>query len=128
MNTNTIAGTAGRIAGRAWMVLQMIDWAEVARIVGHGLVALVALTYELGHLTGRAVHGLNDQLARAWSVLLVPPAQRPEPATTVPPLASPLLLELEALTVAQLRQLVGTRSKKHRKAELITMAGLAMAC
>jgi hypothetical protein len=44
------------------------------------------------------------------------------------PLVAPLLAELEALTVAQLQQLVGTRSKKHRKQQLITMAGMALAC
>jgi hypothetical protein len=53
------------------------------------------------------------------------PTPAPAPAR---PLISPLLLELEGLTVAQLQPLAGTRSKKHRKAELITMAGMAMAC
>jgi hypothetical protein len=50
------------------------------------------------------------------------------PAAPAAPLVSPLLAELEALTVAQLQQLAGTRSKKHRKQQLITMAGLALAC
>jgi hypothetical protein len=45
-----------------------------------------------------------------------------------PPAVHPLLLALEPLTVAQLRPLAGTRSKRRRRAELIDLAGIAMAC
>jgi hypothetical protein len=45
-----------------------------------------------------------------------------------PPAVHPLLLALEPLTVAQLRPLAGVRSKRHRRGELIDLAGVAMAC
>jgi hypothetical protein len=47
---------------------------------------------------------------------------------TFPPAVHPLLIELEGLTVAQLRPVAGVRSKRHRKAELIDLAGVALAC
>jgi hypothetical protein len=45
-----------------------------------------------------------------------------------PPAVHPLLETLEGLTVAQLRPLAGVRSKRHRRGELIDLAGVAMAC
>ena len=55
----------------------------------------------------------------------VPPAPQP-PATTPPPAPAEhplarLAEQLEALPAATLRTLAGTRSKRHRKAELIAM-------
>jgi hypothetical protein len=49
-------------------------------------------------------------------------ARHPSPAV------HPLLETLEGLTVTQLRPLAGVRSKRHRRAELIDLAGVAMAC
>ena len=44
------------------------------------------------------------------------------------PAVHPLLETLEGLTVVQLRPLAGVRSKRHRRGELIDLAGVAMAC
>ena len=59
-----------------------------------------------------------------------PPAEptvgpKPIPA---PPMVHPTIQFLESLPVRDLRTLAGTRSKRYRKPELITMAGAAMAC
>ena len=58
MNTTTIAGTAGRLAGHAargliWAYRE-IDWAEVADVVLHGIKVLIVLTLLAGRLTRRA--------------------------------------------------------------------------
>ena len=70
MKTIFIAGHAGRIAGISYRTIRnlaaQIDWREVFTITVLGLVTLVLLTYEAGRVTGRAVHALNDALAREW--------------------------------------------------------------
>lgn len=95
MSELTVAARAGRAAGLAVAhtrrAVAMIAWAEVAEIVVHGLVALVALTYVAGEMTGRWLHRTNDRMARAWSRLIVPvavPTAEPETPAAEPP-ASP---------------------------------------
>jgi hypothetical protein len=70
MNTTTIAGHAGRIAGTTIRVIRQvnsqIDWREVFTITALGLVTLVLMTYEAGRITGSTIHRLNDWLAREW--------------------------------------------------------------
>lgn len=88
---NTWAGTAGRIAGRAWRTLvwieSQIDWHEVGHIVWHGLLAFAVGVYVAGEFTGRWVHRTSARLARLWVQLMVrrrrqlalPPARVIEP-------------------------------------------------
>jgi hypothetical protein len=171
MKNDTMAATAGRVAGHIWLAPQLIDWAEVARIVLHGLLALAVLTYMAGHALGTAVHRANDWMSRHWAALLakpedpltvepavqatapiveqaptaaqLPPAPAPlallaparqpvSPADELvelsgnsgqlaPPAVAPLYDDLAHLPVRQLMVLAGTRSKKHRRAELLAM-------
>lgn len=123
----TIPAHAGRIAGHLWLALQQIDWHEVGRIVLHGLVAAAVLTYMAGHALGTAVHAFNAWLAPRWVALWVrpedpAPAAAPEPAPVpAPPAVAPLFEELAHLSVRQLRELTGIRSKRFRRAELLAM-------
>ena len=75
MDYNLYAARAGRYTGLAYRqlvwALTQTDWAEVGRIVGHGLIALVVLTYVAGECSGRWVHATNDRLARIWVGVLV---------------------------------------------------------
>ena len=125
--TKTIPAHAGRIAGHVWLALQQIDWQEVGRIVLHGLVAAAVLTYMAGHALGTAVHALNGWLSARWVALWVrpeapAPAAAPEPAPVpAPPAVAPLFDELAHLSVRQLRELTGIRSKRFRRAELLAM-------
>jgi hypothetical protein len=129
--SKTIPATAGRLAGHAWLALQQIDWAEVGRIVLHGLVAAAVLTYLAGHALGTAVHRANDWLAPRWVALWVNPElsgdsgqlEQPEAPAPVPapPAVQPLYTELAHLPVSKLRTIAGTRSKKYRRHELIAM-------
>lgn len=131
MNTNTLAAHAGRLAGHVWLALQQIDWAEVGRIVLHGLVAAAVLTYLAGHALGTAVHRTNDWLSARWVALLVRPeaateessAHEPEAPAPVPapPAVQPLYTELAHLSVSKLRTIAGTRSKRFRRTELLAM-------
>lgn len=133
MKNDTMAATAGRLAGHVWLALQLIDWREVARIVLHGLLALAVLIYLAGHALGSAVHRGNDWLSARWVALLVeqpaapaparpqPPAPAPAPHRPAPPAVAPLYDDLAHLPVRQLMALAGTRSKKHRRAELLAM-------
>lgn len=127
MNTQTIAGTAGRIAGRCYVVARLIDWREVGAIVWHGLVVLAVMTYHAGYETGRAVHGANDALAALWRRLWLPPVvpppavpqqppQRPVAATqaAIHPLAA-LAADLELLSCRELRSLGGIRAKRSKQ-------------
>jgi hypothetical protein len=125
--SKTIPAHAGRIAGRVWLALQQVDWQEVGRIVLHGLVAAAVLTYMAGHTLGTAVHALNGWLSARWVALWVrpeapAPAAAPEPAPVpAPPAVAPLFDELAHLSVRQLRELTGIRSKRFRRAELLAM-------
>jgi hypothetical protein len=129
--SKTIPATAGRLAGHAWLALQQIDWAEVARIVLHGLVAAAVLTYLAGHALGTAVHRANDWLSARWVALLVKPEATVKESLTVepetpapvpaPPAVQPLYTELAHLPVSKLRTLAGTRSKRFRRTELLAM-------
>jgi hypothetical protein len=125
--TKTIPAHAGRIAGHVWLALQQVDWHEVGRIVLHGLVAAAVLTYLAGHALGTAVHKANDAMSRRWVALWVrpeapAPAAAPEPAPVpAPPAVAPLFDELAHLSVRQLRELTGIRSKRFRRAELLAM-------
>lgn len=112
MNSNTYAARAGRYTGLAYRqlvwALTQIDWREVGRIVGHGLIALVVLTYVAGEMTGHWVHATNDRLARLWVVVLVPekgstgkPAD-PDHFVEVPKMVPQLLLPPAPAPVALL--------------------------
>ena len=131
---STIPAHAGRIAGHVWLALQQVDWQEVGRIVLHGLVAAAVLTYMAGHALGTAVHRSNDALSRRWVALWVRPEapaslEQPEAAIQAtapiveqaPPAVAPLYAELAHLSVRQLRELTGIRSKRYRRAELLAM-------
>jgi hypothetical protein len=129
--SKTIPAHAGRLAGHVWLALQQIDWAEVARIVGHGLIAFAVIAYMAGHALGTAVHRANAWLAPRWVALWVKPElsgdsgqlEQPEAPAPVPapPAVQPLYTELAHLPVSRLRTLAGTRSKRYRRTELLAM-------
>ena len=133
--TKTIPAHAGRIAGHVWLALQQVDWQEVGRIVLHGLVAAAVLTYMAGHALGTAVHALNGWLSARWVALLVKPEATVKESLTAqpaiqatapivehaPPAVAPLFEDLAHLSVRQLRELTGVRSKRFRRAELLAM-------
>ena len=125
--TKTIPAHAGRIAGHVWMALQQVDWQEVGRIVLHGLVAAAVLTYMAGHALGTAVHRANAWLAPRWVALWVrpeaiaKPTPNQRPIRSSPPAVAPLFEDLAHLSVRQLRELTGVRSKRFRRAELLAM-------
>jgi hypothetical protein len=127
MNYCTIAGTAGRIAGRCYVVARLIDWREVGAIVWHGLIVLAVMTWHAGYENGRAVHCANDALAALWRHLWVPPVVSPPEAPQQPlqrpvavsqaaihPLAE-LAAELESLSCRQLRTIGGIRAKRSKQ-------------
>lgn len=134
----TWAGTAGRIAGTATKGLRwahrQIDWAEVAKIVLHGLQVLIVLTLLAGRATRSAWDALlelSERLGKAYARLIV----RPEPTTIVaiPAAIKPVphhgkpintnhrIAELEAMTCRQLMALTGTR-RKLAKRQLVELA------
>lgn len=126
MNTQTIAGTAGRIAGRCYVAARLIEWREVGAIVWHGLITLAVMTWHAGYETGRAVHRANDALAALWRRLWVPPVVSPPavPQSTpttllvaapaaIHPLAA-LAADLELLSCRELRSLGGIRAKRSK--------------
>lgn len=127
MNTQTIAGTAGRIAGRCYVAARLIDWREVGAIVWHGLITLAVMTWHAGYETGRAVHRANDALAPLWRRLWVAPVvSPPKPPQSTPttllvaapvavhPLAE-LAAEMESLSCRQLRTIGGIRAKRSKR-------------
>ena len=113
-------------------ITALINWAEVAQIVGQGLITVAVLTYLAGWYLGRWLHRANDQLARIWVQLWVPasdaqpatPAvasQKRTPSTPAAPLQHPLqavATELQQLTVKELQLLCGTR-RRLAKRELV---------
>ena len=138
MESLSLAGRVGQCCGllfaHAARINRLIDWRFVAATVGHGLLALLVLTYCAGEQSGRWLHRLNDLLARHWRRLWVPEPQTlvtvltvtvsdPTPtAPLAPPAVWPLFddaLALESLPVRQLRPIAGIRSKSHRKSALI---------
>ena len=118
-------------------ITALINWAEVAQIVGQGLITVAVLTYLAGWHLGRWLHRANDQLASIWVRLWV----RTKPAVNAPdqlqcngseawteipasPLQHPLqavATELQQLTVKELQLLCGTR-RRLAKRELVAMA------
>lgn len=94
------------------------------------LIALIWLAIESAAVLIVAVIALLQALAspRATAAPLTPaapPAASPAPAA-VPPAAAihpvgALAMELSSLPVARLREMAGTRSKRHRKVDLIAM-------
>ena len=66
-------------------ILNLIDWREVAAIVGHGIVTLAVLTYWTGWGVGRAVHDAAAWLGRHWLTrpAVAAPQQRTAPAPRV---------------------------------------------
>lgn len=126
MKNHTIAGTAGRIAGRCYVVARLIDWEEVGAIVWHGLIVLAVMTYHAGYEIGRAAHRANDALAALWRGLWVRPVVSPPEAPQQPlqrltvavpvaihPLAQ-LAADLELLSCRELRSLGGIRAKRSK--------------
>lgn len=63
-------------------IFNLIDWREVAAIVGHGIVTLAVLTYWTGWGVGRAVHDTAAWLAHHWPTrpAVAAPQQRTTPA------------------------------------------------
>lgn len=127
MKNHTIAGTAGRIAGRCYVVARLIDWRKIGAIVWQGLVVLAVMTWHAGYETGRAVHRANDALAALWRRLWVPPVvSPPEPPqqplqrpvavsqAAIHPLAQ-LAADLELLSCRELRDLGGIRAKRSKQ-------------
>ena len=94
------------------------------------LALLAELAYELGRLTGEAVHERSDQLARLWvhlwvreAEVLAEPAAAPipTPCTPVAPGLHPLAVlaaELQCYTSSELRRMTGSR-RRCSKAELV---------
>jgi len=125
MKNHTTAGAAGRIAGRCYVAVRLIDWREVASIVWHGLIVLAVMTWHAGYETGRIVHRANDSLAAFWRHLWVPPVVSPPHQTlqrltvavpvAIHPLAE-LAADLELLSCRQLRDLGGIRTKRSKHA------------
>lgn len=73
----TNAQIAGRVAGIAYVhtrrTVALIDWAEVAAIVLHGLQVLIALTMLAGQMTRRAwdaLPTLSEQLGQWYATAL----------------------------------------------------------
>lgn len=127
MKNHTVAGTAGRIAGRCYVAARLIDWEEVGAMVWHGLVIVAVMTWHAGYETGRAVHRANDALAALWRRLWVPPVVSPPAVPQQPlqrltvavpvavhPLAE-LAAELESLSCRQLRTIGGIRAKRSKQ-------------
>ena len=110
---------------------------------GVALIAITVLTIEAAAILLRAllvpVVALVLTLAqwrsgpeRLWSKPAAPEATTPPPAAPEAPPAKPephplalLATELERLPLTALRQMVGTRSKRHTKAQLV---GMIAAC
>lgn len=61
-------------------VLNLINWREVAAIVGHGIVTLAVLTYWTGWGVGRAVHDTAAWLAQHWPSRPSGSTEQPVPA------------------------------------------------
>lgn len=130
MSINTIAGTAGRIAGTITRGLiwahHTIDWAEVAQIVIEGLKVLIVLTLLAGRATRRfwdALPGWSERIGKAYRRLLLP-GTASTAAPTAPPAVHPLqalATELEQLSRSDLQRLAGSR-RRLAKAQLINMA------
>jgi hypothetical protein len=118
MNTQTIAGTAGRIAGRCYVAARLIDWREVGAIVWHGLITLAVMTWHAGYETGRAVHRANDALAPVVSPPK-PPQSTPTTLLVAAPVAvhplAELAAEMESLSCRQLRTIGGIRAKRSKR-------------
>lgn len=64
-------------------ILNLIDWRDVAAIVGHGIVTLVVLTYWTGWGVGRAVHDASAWLGRHWPSRPSGSTEQPVPAPIV---------------------------------------------
>lgn len=125
--TTILFATAGRVTGLAYAhtrrVVALIDWAEVAAIVWHGLVTLAVMTYLAGEFTGRTLHQLNDRLTAVWSRLWAP-----QPEVSAKPAAKPILAapvqhplamladELMLCTRRELNAITGIRSKAAKHA------------
>lgn len=122
MNTTTLAGAAGRVAGTTVRVICQIDWAEVAALVLDCLTALAIITLLAGRACRRAWDALpvlGERLGRWYARLLVPAPAVPAPPT-VHPLAA-LATSLEALTRRELQALAGTRRNLPRR-QLVALA------
>jgi hypothetical protein len=111
---------------------QIGQWLHRAALA---IAPAIAATYLTGFQLGSWVHRTSNQLARFWVALWVgtTPATTatPEPIHTAPEpverelpihLAKPAAEALSAVTCAQLRSIVGTRSKKYKKDQLVAMA------
>ena len=61
-------------------ILNLINWREVAAIVGHGIVTLAVLTYWTGWGVGRAMHDTAAWLAHHWPSRPSGSTEQPVPA------------------------------------------------
>lgn len=101
-------------------VYRETDWAAVRQDLIRGLQIAIVITLLAGRYTRRAwdaLPELSERLGRWYAALLVP-----VPYPVAPVIARVAIRhQLEAMTGAQLRQLVGTR-RKLAKAKLIELA------
>lgn len=80
-------------------ILALIDWREVAAIVGHGIVTLAVLTYWTGWGVGRAVHDTAAWLAHHWPTRpAVAAPQQQQRTTPAPRITVDLAPQPDALT------------------------------
>jgi hypothetical protein len=144
--TKTIPAHAGRIAGRVWLALRwfwaQLDWELIGYLVSRGIVTFAVILYLLGKGLGTAAHKANDAISARWVALwvrpeadhfrevleMVPapesiakPTPNQRPIRSSPPAVAPLFEDLAHLSVRQLRELTGVRSKRFRRAELLAM-------
>lgn len=134
MNTTTLAGAAGRLAGSTARIARQIDWVEVAQIVLHGLQILICVTLLAGRWARRAWDALpvlSEQLGRRYARLIVGSAPAPillpvavalpAPVTAPPITTSRRAEDLALLSNRELRELIGVR-RKLSKRQLIELA------
>lgn len=107
------------VAGLRWAA-RNIDWRMVGVIVIEGLVAIVAGVWTAAVWSHRTLIAASARLGQCYASILTTANTT---VVTIQPMIHPLAVmaaELESMTCAQLRTMVGTR-KKARKAELIAM-------
>lgn len=132
-NLIRITYKAGRLTGRIlWPVIHATiaglrwfhrntDWSVVIPTVIECLVALVVAIWVGAQWAHRTLVSVSEQLGRCYAAAVT--CQQNLMATPVPAMVHPLAsvaADLESLTCAQLRAMLGTK-RRLRKAELIAM-------
>ena len=132
--TDPLGGHLSRLAWKRWPPGHPIAPPEMKNEL-HPIEALIlavllviTAAYQLAVSLLALVLALLPQRPQDAPAAMPEPAAVAEAAPPAPPAVAPLLAELEARTVRELRVIAGTASKRRRKAELVHLAGLAMAC